>query len=349
MIRAAARRLMLVLSAGYILMYFSEHLFWARFRPGIDGPANYLATWAAYSLAGYAALAVISAFMARRPEAVFLAGAVFGWLVEGVIVGTAYESLPLSISFTGLAWHAAISLCAGLWLIPAVLSRRDFLILPVAVLTGLLFGLWGMNWNANPAEYHASAAEFFLYAAVTGVLLVVALGVFCALRASPVRMHPAEGAVLFWLAAFFFVVRAVEQPIAACILPVLMGMTFFALRRNRRKESAGSLLERPLARVSARSLAALLLIPFSAAAVYVPSVRLGWNIPTNVGFYLILTPMGFILYFASWVRILRDRRGSEKAAASRENRPPGDCLPVQITPGQARGMRRSHTVESARS
>jgi hypothetical protein len=309
-IRSVAHRLLLVLSAGYILMFFSEHMFWARFRPGTDSSENYFSTWIAYCLAGYAALAVMSIFKVRRAPAVFLAGAVFGWLVEGVIVGTAYESLPFSVSFTGLAWHAALSVGIGLWLIPTVLSRRGLLIVPVSICTGLFFGAWGINWNANAAEYHASAPEFILFALATTALLIPAYGIFTASRRSPIRIHPVEAIPLGLLAAFFFVFRAVEQPAALCILPILMGATLFGLWRNRQREMEESLLKQPLAPVTGGSLAALLLIPVSAAAVYAPAAWLGWRIPTNILFYILLMPMGFVLYFASLVGIYTDRRGS---------------------------------------
>ena len=286
-------------------MYYSEHMFWARFRPGTDGIANFLSTWVAYSLAGYAAMAAISIFRVRRPAGVFLAGAVFGWLLEGVVVGTTYEMLPLSISFTGLAWHALISFAFGLWALPEILSRRRNLLLPAVIGIGLFFGAWAINWNANPNEYHASAVEFLIFAAAATALLVPAYGAFTALRRSPVRIHPAEGGALVLVALFFFAFRAAAQPVALCILPVLMGITFAALGWNRRKEAAGSLLADPLPPVPARALAALILTAVAAAAVYVPAAWLGLRIETNVLFYLLLMPLGFILYFAALVKILR--------------------------------------------
>jgi hypothetical protein len=308
-IRAVARRILLVLSAGYILMYFSEHMFWARFRPESDSLGNYLSAWIAYTLAGYAALAVVSAFRVRRAEAVFLAGAVFGWLVEGVIVGTTYENLPLSISFTGLAWHALISFSFGLWALPNILGRRRNLLFPAVIGTGLFFGAWAINWNANAAEYHASALEFILFAAAATALLMPAYGVFTALRRSPMRIRPAEAGALILVALFFFALRAAAQPAALCILPILMGVTFTALWRNRRKETAGSLLADPLPAVPVRALPALLLIAGAAAAVYVPAAWFGWKIQTNILFYFLLMPLGFILYFAALWRIFGDRRG----------------------------------------
>jgi hypothetical protein len=304
-IRAVARRILLVLSAGYILMFYSEHMFWARYRPGTDSLANYFPTWIAYSLAGYAALAVLSIFRVRRPAGVFLAGAVFGWLLEGVVVGTTYEMLPLSISFTGLAWHALISCAIGLWALPEILSRRRGLILPAVIGIGLFFGAWAVNWNANPLEYHAPAAEFIFFAAAATALLIPAYGTFTAMRNSPVRIHPAEGMALGLVALFFFVFRAAAQPVALCVLPVLMGITFAALGWNSRRETAGSLLADPLPPVPARALAALFLIAAAAMAVYVPAVWLDLKIQTNVLFYLLLMPLGFILYFVSLWRIVR--------------------------------------------
>jgi energy-converting hydrogenase Eha subunit C len=174
----------------------------------------------------------------------------------------------------------------------------------------LFFGAWAIHWNANAAEYHASAPEFALFAAVTTILLIIAYAIFTIVRCEPIRIHPAEAIPLGLLAAFFFVFRAAEQPIALCILPVLMGVTFFGLRRNRQRETGESLLGQPLDPVPGGSLAALGLIPLSAAAVYVPAAWLGWRIPTNILFYILLMPAGCVLYFASLAGIFRDRRGS---------------------------------------
>lgn len=302
-IRVVLRRILLVLSVGYILMFFSEHLFWARFRPGSDSWGSYLCTWITYSLAGYATLTLISIFRVRRAAAVFLAGAAFGWLIEGVAVGTTYESLPLSISFTALAWHAWLSVGIGLWVIPKLLSRNSLLLLPVSIVSGLFSGAWAVNWNANSAEYHASAVEFVFFAMATSALLAIAYGIFTAVRREPLRIHPLEGALLAGLVAFFFLFRAIAQPVAACILPPLMGVTILALWLNRRRETAESLLAYPLAPVPVLALATLFLMPATAAGLYAPATWLDLKLQTNILFYLVLTPLGFGLYFFSLWRI----------------------------------------------
>ena len=138
-----------VLAAGYILTYFSELLFWARPRPG-DSLGGWLGTWLVYSLTGFMMLALIGHFRARSIWALFLAGAAFGWLTEGLVVQTAYEDLPLSLSFTGLAWHALISVLVGWWLTGNTLRRG---LLPTMVLSaaiGLTYGLWAIHWWLAP-------------------------------------------------------------------------------------------------------------------------------------------------------------------------------------------------------
>ena len=107
------RRLVVTLAAGYILVFYSESMFWARYRPGEDSVASYLVTWIVYSLSAFVFLSLVSLLRVRNIWALFLCGALFGWLTEGVIVQTMYDDFPLNISFTGLAWHALISIWVG--------------------------------------------------------------------------------------------------------------------------------------------------------------------------------------------------------------------------------------------
>jgi hypothetical protein len=94
-----------VLAAGYILFFYSELVFWARVQP-TDTLPNWISTWLAYSLLAFVFVTIVARFRVHTIWALFLASAVFGWMTEGIVVQTAYEDLPLSLSFTGLAWHA---------------------------------------------------------------------------------------------------------------------------------------------------------------------------------------------------------------------------------------------------
>ena len=109
MITRIVKQILGVLATGYILFYYSELVFWARAKP-TDSLPNWISTWLAYSLLAFVFLAIVARFRVHTIWALFLAGAVFGWMTEGIVVQTTYEDLPLSLSFTGLAWHALISI-----------------------------------------------------------------------------------------------------------------------------------------------------------------------------------------------------------------------------------------------
>ncbi len=84
------RWLALVLATGYTLFFFSEVVFWSD--PGRMPLGEIVLTSFAYSLLAFVLLDLVHRFRATNLWAVFLAGAIVGWLAEGVIVHTAYES-----------------------------------------------------------------------------------------------------------------------------------------------------------------------------------------------------------------------------------------------------------------
>ncbi len=143
--RTWLRRLALAVVTGYIFIYFSELAFWARPLEGTTLPGA-LALLLPYSFAAYAFLVLVSTFRVRSLAAVFLAGALFGWLIEGVFVQTAYEQLPFSISFTGLAWHALLTVLAGWWALQWALRTGVWRALWVSTLVGTVYGLWATSW-----------------------------------------------------------------------------------------------------------------------------------------------------------------------------------------------------------
>ncbi len=162
-----------ILATGYILLYYSELMFWARVRPG-DSLKDWVSTWLLYSLLGYILLTLIARFRVSGIWALFLAGAVFGWLAEGLVVQTAYESLPLSISFTGLAWHALISVCAGWYAVRRALRSGLRPTLGWAAGIGLAYGFWAIAWWLEPDGGKATPYEFAIYSFSGSLLLVIA-------------------------------------------------------------------------------------------------------------------------------------------------------------------------------
>jgi hypothetical protein len=302
------KNLVLVLACGYILMYYSEHLFWARPRPE-DTPLDWLWTWLAYSLAGYVFLAAVSAFRVRALSALFLCGALFGWLVEGVIVQTTYESLPLSISFTGLAWHALISVGVGWYAVRVAMRDNNPLLVGVLLtLIGLCYGFWAVCWWVEPPAVVTPLVGFAAFSFGTTVLVTFAYRLYdWAAQApfAPPRWLTIVVAILF--AGFFLFVAITSVPVALAVLPPLLALVFLTLWKNRKVERRPSLLETLSIPARGWSYPLLFLVPLSATVIYGLSLLLDLRLQTNWVVYLCTTPLGFLALIASSVAVWRRR------------------------------------------
>jgi hypothetical protein len=312
------------LATGFIFFFFSELVFWARVQPG-DSLLNWLKTWLAYSLMAFLFLALVSYYRLRSLAAIFLAGAFFGWLGEGIVVQTAYENLPLSISFTGLAWHALITVLGG-WLALQKALRNSFRAsLLASLLGGLLWGFWGVTWiyeQNNPASPSAFAYYTFLATILLSACLYIIPGVFSR------PFTPSRWSVIvvsgFFLFLFVFVAVPAVPP-AVVILPILFLILWLTFRRNRQRESA----ENPLAWLGApiprRNLAALVLMPVIASLFYWVYALTGLRQPVNWVIYLVTTPAGFILFFYSiWYIWLGNKHSPTSPASEQSEASPSD-------------------------
>lgn len=291
------KQLALVLGSGYIFVYFSEHLFWARVRPD-DSPASWFGAWIAYSLAAFVFLHLVAHFRVHEKWSLFLAGAIFGWLAEGVIVQTAYEALPLSISFTGLAWHALITIWIGWYAIRrALTSPASIRTFGLFAAIGFFYSLWAINWWLEPDGGVATLAEFSLYTLT--ITLLVALAYALVNWGSSEAFAPSLWVTRLVYAAFiiyFAFVTVPAAPLALIILPLLLGLACYGLRRHRPAEETAYLLSTLHGRISPLNYLALFTLPLTAIIFYALALALNLQLHTNWMFYLITTPLGFILF-----------------------------------------------------
>ena len=115
------------LGLGYVLMFFSELVFYGRPPGGVFASLGLLLV---YALVGYLVLWLYRAFAVQGVWGLVLLGAVYGWVLEGAIAGTAFADLPFSLSFTALAWHLPFDVGLGLYLLPRWLAKRTFALTP---------------------------------------------------------------------------------------------------------------------------------------------------------------------------------------------------------------------------
>lgn len=278
-------RIGFALLSAAVLIVFSEKMFWY-----VTG-YSFLDLLIGYFFPAFVLLWVIDAFRVRRLAPLFLAGAVFGFLAEGMLVGTIYEGGPLnwfSVSYTPLAWHAPLSVVFGWYALRRwlVAGRPRAMALGCAAV-GLFWGLWAMAWwlpeNAADPVLLAQGArlgqwpvgEFALHAFTFTAVLAVALWLLGRGGWSSFRPSKVEVAVVIaGLLVFFVAGVLLAVPWAPLKLLPLLGVTLLALYVNKRKEPPGSLLADVAGPVQLARLPLLLVMPAVAVAVYALGVVL---------------------------------------------------------------------------
>jgi hypothetical protein len=319
MMRRWAQKLAVVLATGYILFFYSERVFWCFLRPE-DTSGDLVVGWLIYSLLAWVFLLLVRHFRIAAFPALFLAGAIFGWLDEGVVVDTLYGNaanlFPASISFTGLAWHALISVGIGwYWQGRVLTAANPSRIATFSVAVGLGWGLWAAWWPAELGHDNTSLAAFAGHAALFSAPLILSWVVLSCGRPDWFRPAKWEMPVLFGVVALFFlVIRLPATPRSALILPPLLSACVWGLLRNRNREQRPDLVDMFVGHVPIRCCFILFLMPVTAIAVYAPVWVWGWKLPTNWLLYVITMPLGFFfLIRCLWV-LLRPHRGQEPKA-----------------------------------
>lgn len=296
-----ARNVCLIFSTGYVLFFYSERVFWSFFRPG-DSFFDILLTWVAYSVLGWIFLVCIHSCRIHTFPGVFLSGALFGWMGEGGLVTTLYGSpdnpFPISISWTGLAWHALLTIGVGWYAtLTAFVSpnwKRSF---TLSLSIGLVWGLWGVFWPSElGSTCDTSPTAFLLHSICFGGLLPLAwLGIRYSGQAVQQWGNKSWWAMVA-LVVLIIAIRIIATPEAAWILPVLVGIVFIALS-HWRKRSTGpdSILLMATGFPKGRVLW-FLLAPLVSSASYACLWHVDQKLPTNVLLFLITTPLGFIVF-----------------------------------------------------
>lgn len=280
------------LLCGYVLMFFSEFMFVNR----LDITLDWIPTTIAYTLMAYVLLAMMTHYRVRSVWAIFLAGAAYGWLLEGVVVQTMYANFPFYVPFTGLSWHALFDVVVGWYLVRRVLHaprHRQTALLALGI--GLFWGLWAI-WTWAEENDVPSLATYATHVTVTSLPLIACYWQLDRLEPLAFQPHRHELRVLVGLLVLLFALVAIAMPVALAVLPPLMALILRALRQHRRRPSSPSI---PLAydrRVPPVRYALLGLMPLSAVLTYAACLALDVRIATNALVYVITVPLSVGLF-----------------------------------------------------
>ncbi len=298
------QRVILSLALGYVFFFFGERVFWSFPHPGDTLISNVLA-WLLYSFNAYLTLMVIEYFHVRAWWVVFLAGAFFGWLIEGVFAMTLFGGgglpFPLGISWTGLAWHALIDAFIGWYLVMMFLNGNHYKkIIFFSIALGIFWGVWSLAWVLETPPIVTTPDLYLLHGLVTTILLCVSYYLFLKFRpAEFVSSRLEKIIVALPVLGFFSVVTVPTIGLLAAILPVLFGILYFALRKNRDQEEGSNFLHSLSGQPKIWGYLPLLLSPIIAALIY----NSGLALPTNFYILYITVPLGFIFLGISLYKV----------------------------------------------
>jgi hypothetical protein len=300
------RRWIAALAMGYVLMFFSEFLF-VNVYPRFD-VWGILPMWIAYSIEAWVLLTILFAFRVRNLGALFLAGAVYGWLLEGVVVQTMYAAFPFQVAFTGLSWHALIDVVVGVYLVRcAQHSGSPRQSARLAALIGVFWGVWAIwVWQEQTM---IGAGWFALFAFGTSLPLIPAYRTLN--RLEPLDFHPGrwEVRIIAGLHGLIFVFVVIAIPFAALILPPLLVLIYRALRRHRDSAAPAAISRTSSGRVGWSHYAALGLMPLIASGIYAAALAADARIATNMIIALITVPVSVVWFVRALIKL-----GKEPAA-----------------------------------
>ncbi|MFN8192862.1 MAG: hypothetical protein U0R80_01100 [Nocardioidaceae bacterium] len=218
---------------GAAATWGSENLFWSA-PPAGWTPLELAVTWVVYSLCVAAALSAVLWSGVQGWRAVFLGGAVLGWLIEGVVVATMYAAFPFQVVWTPLAWHALVTgvgvvglgRMAAAWSGPRMLAAWAGL----GAWAGLFALFWPLERDDLPSGWPA-VGQLGWYVGLLGLVVPAAhltldrLGTLARPSRRTLLIAPALlGAA--WLVRF-----AVTPGPLLLTLPALLGLTVWAMGR----------------------------------------------------------------------------------------------------------------------
>ena len=234
----------------------------------------------------YFLLAIVSVFRVSHAPAVFVAGAMYGWLVEGGVARTLYGTedsapFPLSLLCTGVSWHALITVMVGWHLARRVLDRNDGCrTLALAAGIGLFWGWWAPFLWAETPPIVTPAVTFLTSGCIMTALLVLSYWASERLGRRGFRPTWLGLAIAVVLVGLFYAQHvAALGPRPLIILPLLLLAGCAVLLRYRAVGAPSGMVAAPPSACTAGNYLLLMAAPVVATGAYGLAMLAGPNWP----------------------------------------------------------------------
>lgn len=310
-LQSVLQKLALFLGTGAMFVAVSE--FW--FYQMVD-EAGSITVVLFYSVFAYAFIVSAIYFRLHTFAGIFVAAALFGFLIESVLVPVLFSGMPFTIVWTSLAWHALISVMVFWYGYRHLLSRLNPVIkVGYLSLMGAALGLWNSYmWNvvedgSEVITYAWIEPGIFFTQFITGYTLFVGGHLLYTYGVrSPLSISRFELGILFWLITAVFVVGyGFSMFPFSLVLPVLVYICYLAFRKQFDETSVSSIFISPLAKIPWQSHIYSVCIPIAAGAVYFLAYTYKFEAEVNVWLILTAGPLSVYWFIKSLVQCLKKR------------------------------------------
>ena len=238
------RNLSLALALGAAFFALSESLFWSFWKPS-DTAGELFQTYIFYALATYAFLILIEKYKVRTIAGLALCGALYGWIVEGIIVPEVYSMLPYSMVHTSLSWHMLITVLFGYyWLPKRLLTNQSVLMALIGF--GILWGVYGIWPGSDPenGEWVISTIAFITHTLFTTACWMIGLFAFVRLKPALFKASLIEVySILIIFLGLYGVLIFATAFLALVLLPFLLLTLYILHRRQKTSEIESTILD----------------------------------------------------------------------------------------------------------
>lgn len=217
---------------GLIAMWGSETFFWGFPNPELT-VGEWLITYVAYSLSCAAVLSAVLWTRIAGLGGLFLAGALLGFLIEGVVVATMYQIFPFQLVWTPLAWHALITSVCVFGICRAGPHWPLWRHVMALMALGAGGGFFALFWPLDEGRGNQipGGESVFGYLVGTGCLVVIANILLDRFKKVPVpprwvRLIAPMLALTVWIVTSFYDPNPVRV-----FWPLMVGLTIWAMRR----------------------------------------------------------------------------------------------------------------------
>jgi hypothetical protein len=302
------KRLLYFFLSGFILMFYSEYFFvnespaFTLIESLTDQPLalvilGLLEFSAIYTFFGYILFITIDRFRINDLGSLFLAGILFGWWTEGIIIPVVYEAMPITIVWPSIGWHALVDVLFGWFFLRKLLQRNNYLLtMLVAVGMGLFWGVWA-SWFWGPGFESFSPDGFMFFTFFLTGFLMLAYFTLDQLRPNSFHVTRLELIlfVLLSLAGLFLLSFSIGI-LPWIILVPLVGFVLFLLHRSRSDSTQTILNTYFTGRTKSLNALLLLFMPGLASLVYRWVYDNQIQLPLSEILPIFLTLLGSILF-----------------------------------------------------